>query len=66
MKLLSEGEDRIEKKARQEHLEPMEVVQKYMNTYHRNMDQLNTLQPSIEPRASGHIIEQTGTYQRAT
>jgi cysteinyl-tRNA synthetase len=53
-----QGEDRIEKKARQEHLEPMEVVQKYMNTFHRNMDQLNTLQPSIEPRASGHIIEQ--------
>ncbi|HUX57760.1 MAG TPA: cysteine--tRNA ligase [Bacteroidales bacterium] len=53
-----EGEDRISKKARQEHLEPMEVVQKYMNTYHRNLEQLNTLQPSIEPRASGHIIEQ--------
>ena len=53
-----QGEDRIEKKARQEHIEPMEVVQKYMNTFHRNMDQLNTLQPSIEPRASGHIIEQ--------
>ena len=53
-----EGEDRIEKKARQEQLEPMEVVQKYMNTYHRNMEQLNVLSPSIEPRASGHIIEQ--------
>jgi cysteinyl-tRNA synthetase len=53
-----EGEDKITKKARQEHLEPMEVVQKYMNTYHRNMDQLNTLPPSIEPRATGHIIEQ--------
>ena len=53
-----QGEDRIEKKARQEHLEPMEVVQKYMNTFHGNMDRLNTLQPSIEPRASGHIIEQ--------
>jgi cysteinyl-tRNA synthetase len=53
-----QGEDRIEKKARQEHLEPMEVVQKYLNTFHRNMEQLNTLQPSIEPRASGHIIEQ--------
>lgn len=53
-----EGEDRITKKARQEHLEPMEIVQKYMNTYHRNMDQLNTLPPSIEPRATGHIIEQ--------
>jgi cysteinyl-tRNA synthetase len=53
-----EGEDRITKKARQEQLEPMEVVQKYLNTYHKNLDQLNTLQPSIEPRASGHIIEQ--------
>ena len=53
-----EGEDKIEKTARLEHLEPMEVVQNYMNTYHRNMDQLNTLKPSIEPRASGHIIEQ--------
>ncbi len=53
-----EGEDKIEKKARVEHLEPMEVVQKYMNTFHRNMEDLNTLPPSIEPRASGHIIEQ--------
>lgn len=52
------GEDRITKKARLEQLEPMEVVQKYMNTFHRNMDELNVLQPSIEPRASGHIIEQ--------
>jgi cysteinyl-tRNA synthetase len=55
---LGEGEDKILKKARQEQLEPMEVVQKYLNTFHRNLDQLNTLQPSIEPRASGHIIEQ--------
>jgi cysteinyl-tRNA synthetase len=53
-----EGEDKIEKTARLEHLEPMEVVQNYMNTFHRNMDQLNTIKPSIEPRASGHIIEQ--------
>ncbi|MEI6049348.1 MAG: cysteine--tRNA ligase [Bacteroidota bacterium] len=53
-----EGEDKIEKKARFEHLEPMEVVQKYMNTFYKNMAQLNTLHPSIEPRASGHIIEQ--------
>ncbi|MEN8116976.1 MAG: cysteine--tRNA ligase [Bacteroidota bacterium] len=52
------GEDRIAKKARLEQLEPMEVVQKYMNTFHRNMDELNVLPPSIEPRASGHIIEQ--------
>ncbi|NQU55073.1 MAG: cysteine--tRNA ligase [Bacteroidetes bacterium] len=52
------GEDRITKKARLEQLEPMEVVQKYMNTFHENMDDLNVLPPSIEPRASGHIIEQ--------
>ncbi|MEZ5103664.1 MAG: cysteine--tRNA ligase [Draconibacterium sp.] len=52
------GEDRISKKARLEQLEPMEVVQKYMNTFHRNMNELNVLPPSIEPRASGHIIEQ--------
>ena len=54
--LAGEGEDRISKKARLEQLEPMEVVQKYMNSYHKNMDQLNTLKPSIEPQASGHII----------
>jgi len=52
------GEDKISKKARIEQLEPMEVVQKYMNTFHRNMQDLNVLPPSIEPRASGHIIEQ--------
>jgi len=55
---IGEGEDRIEKKARQEQLEPMEVVQKYMNTFHRNMKELNVLEPDIEPRATGHIIEQ--------
>ncbi|HOM41859.1 MAG TPA: cysteine--tRNA ligase, partial [Bacteroidales bacterium] len=53
-----EGEDKIIRQAKKEKLEPMEVVQKYMNTYHRNMSQLNTLPPSIEPRATGHIIEQ--------
>ncbi len=52
------GEDKISKKARLEQIEPMEVVQKYMNTFHRNMQDLNVLPPSIEPRASGHIIEQ--------
>jgi cysteinyl-tRNA synthetase len=52
------GEDKISKKARLEQVEPMEVVQKYMNTFHHNMEQLNILPPSIEPRASGHIIEQ--------
>ncbi|MFC2129435.1 cysteine--tRNA ligase [Bacteroidota bacterium] len=53
-----EGEDKILKKARLEKLEPMEVVQRYMNDYHRNMRQLNVQDPGIEPRASGHIIEQ--------
>ncbi len=53
-----EGEDKIAKKARLEQLEPMEVVQYFTDRYHINMDQLNVLQPSIEPRASGHIIEQ--------
>jgi cysteinyl-tRNA synthetase len=52
------GEDKISLKARQENLEPMEVVQKYMNTFQEAMEQLNTLAPSIEPRATGHIIEQ--------
>ncbi len=53
-----EGEDKIEKKARLEQLEPMEVVKYYTDRYHYNMKQLNTLPPSIEPTASGHIIEQ--------
>jgi len=53
-----EGEDKILVKARLEALEPMEVVQHYMNHYHLNMASLNVLPPSIEPRASGHIIEQ--------
>ncbi len=57
------GEDRITKKARIEQLEPMEVVQKYMNTFHRNMNDLNIIPPSIEPRASGHIIEQIGVIR---
>lgn len=53
-----EGEDKIAKKAILEKLEPMEVVNKYTNSYHRDMDQLNVLRPSIEPRATGHILEQ--------
>lgn len=53
-----EGEDRIAKKARLEQLEPMEVVQHYVNSFRKNMAQLNVLPPSIEPQASGHIIEQ--------
>jgi cysteinyl-tRNA synthetase len=53
-----EGEDKIAKKARIEQLEPMEIVQKYVNSFRKNMAQLNVLPPSIEPYASGHIIEQ--------
>jgi len=53
-----EGEDKIAKKARLEELEPMEVVEHYTHHYHQNMDALNVKRPSIEPRASGHIIEQ--------
>ena len=61
---LDEGEDKIAKKARLEQLEPMEIAQFYMNRYHRNMEQLNTLPPSIEPIASGHIIDQIATIER--
>ena len=53
-----DGEDKIAKKARLEQLEPMEVVQYYLNRYHHAMEALNVLPPSIEPHASGHIIEQ--------
>ena len=53
-----EGEDKIAKKARLEQLEPMEVAQYYANRYHEAMDALGVLRPSIEPQASGHIIEQ--------
>lgn len=52
------GEDKIAKKARIEQLEPMEVVQQYTVQYHKGMDALNCLRPSIEPTATGHIIEQ--------
>lgn len=58
-----EGEDKIAKKARLEQLEPMEVVQYYKNRYHKAMDALNVLPPSIEPHASGHIIEQIETIK---
>ena len=53
-----DGEDKIAKKARLEQLEPMEVAQYYINRYHKAMEELNVLPPSIEPHASGHIIEQ--------
>ena len=54
----NDGEDKIAKKARLEQLEPMEVVHLYTESYHQNMQALNVLSPSIEPRATGHIIEQ--------
>ena len=59
-----EGEDKIAKKARLEQLEPMEVAQYYANRYHAAMDALNVLRPSIEPLASGHIIEQIELVQK--
>lgn len=59
-----EGEDKIAKKARLEQLEPMEVVQYYLNRYHHDMEALNVLPPSIEPHASGHIIEQIEYVKR--
>ena len=59
-----EGEDKIAKKARLEELEPMEVVQYYTNRYHQAMDALNVLPPSIEPHASGHIIEHIGLVKQ--
>ena len=58
------GEDKIAKKARLEELEPMEVVQTYTLRYHEAMKMLNVAPPSIEPRASGHIIEQIDLVQR--
>ncbi len=59
-----EGEDKIAKKARLESLEPMEVSQFYINRYHDAMAMLNILPPSIEPLASGHIIEQIEMIKR--
>ena len=59
-----EGEDKIAKKARLEQIEPMEVVQYYTIRYHNAMNALNVLPPSIEPRASGHILEQMEYVQK--
>ena len=53
-----DGDDKIAKKARLEQLEPMEIAQHYTNRYHEAMKALNVLPPSIEPHATGHIIEQ--------
>src|SRR5574344_1195088 len=59
-----EGEDKIAKKAKLESLEPMEIAQEYTIKYHEAMQKLNTCPPSIEPRASGHIIEQIALVQK--
>ena len=59
-----EGEDKIAKKARLEQLEPMEIAQYYTNRYHQAMDAMNVLRPSIEPHATGHIIEQQQLVQQ--
>ena len=59
-----EGEDKIAKKARLDQLEPMEVVQYYLSRYNKAMGALNVLSPSIEPHASGHIIEQIALVQQ--
>jgi cysteinyl-tRNA synthetase len=59
-----EGEDKIAKKARLEQLEPMEVVQLYTNSFHQSMRELNNRPPSIEPRASGHILEQIAMIEQ--
>lgn len=59
-----EGEDKIARKARLEQLEPMEVAQYYTNRYQEFMDRMGVLRPSIEPLASGHIIEQIELTER--
>ena len=58
------GEDRIAKKARIEMLEPMEIVQRYTVDFHQTMEKFNALPPSIEPTATGHIIEQIAIIEK--
>ncbi len=59
-----EAEDKIAAKAVIEKLEPMELVQKYTNLFHWAMRQFNNLDPSIEPTATGHIVEQIGMIEK--
>jgi cysteinyl-tRNA synthetase len=59
-----QGDDKIEKRARLEKIEPMEIVQKYTNGFHDTVNQFNLLSPSIEPTATGHIVEQIEMVQR--
>jgi len=61
---IDEGEDKIAKKARLENLEPMEIVQKYTNGFHSVMKIFNAIRPSIEPTATGHLIEQIQMIER--
>lgn len=58
-----ESEDKVSEKAKLERLEPMELVQKYTNLFHDMMDRLNCNRPSIEPTATGHIVEQIEMIQ---
>jgi cysteinyl-tRNA synthetase len=60
----NDGEDRISKQAKLEQLEPMEIVNIYTNKYHELMDALNVRRPSVEPTATGHIVEQIDTVQK--
>ncbi len=60
----TDAEDKVSKRARLEQLEPMEVVQRYANGFHHMMRTFNVLPPSIEPRATGHIIEQINMVQQ--
>ncbi|MBA7683822.1 Cysteine--tRNA ligase [subsurface metagenome] len=59
-----EGEDKIEKKAKLEQLEPMEIVHKYKLAFQHVLEMLNTLPPNLEPQASGHVIEQQQMIQK--
>ncbi|MEO8720488.1 MAG: cysteine--tRNA ligase [Ginsengibacter sp.] len=59
-----QGEDKISKKATLEKIEPMELVHKYTNLFHWAFRQLNTLDPNIEPTATGHIVEQIGMIEK--
>jgi cysteinyl-tRNA synthetase len=61
---VDEGEDKIAKKARLEQLEPMEIVKQYTEDFHQVMRDFNILPPSIEPTATGHIVEQIDITQR--
>ena len=62
-KVKEEPLSEAEKKAKLENVEPMEVVQRYTNGFHEVVEMLNTLKPSIEPTATGHMLEQIGYVQ---